>query len=113
MAVWVSTRTMPDGNEKCQVGLESKGEPMPKPKRKRAAKSLPHAYEVKAEISNATLAKAKSALTLQIYRKDVKLGELQIGRGSLFWAGARRQSAKRIHWGRFAEMMDRLAYGDR
>jgi hypothetical protein len=84
---------------------------MPKLKRKRAVKSLPHAYEVKAEISNATLAKAKSALTLQIYRKDLKLGELQIGRGSLFWAGARRQSAKRVHWGRFAEMMDRLAYG--
>lgn len=84
---------------------------MPKPKRKRVVRSLAHAYEVKAEISNATLAKAKSALTLQIYRKELKLGELQIGRGSLFWSGARRQSAKRIHWGRFAEMMDRLAYG--
>lgn len=93
-------------------GPNQTGEPMAKPRRKRAAKSLPHAYEVKAEISNASLAKAKSALTLQIYRKDLKLGELQIGRGSLFWAGARRQSAKRIHWGRFAEMMDRLAYGD-
>jgi hypothetical protein len=89
---------------------ELNGGPMAKKKRKRAIKSLPHAYEVKAEIHNATLAKAKSALTLQIYRKDLKLGELQIGRGSLFWAGARRQSAKRIHWGRFAEMMDRLAY---
>jgi len=84
---------------------------MTRTKRKRAVKSLAHAYEVKAEISNATLAKAKSALTLQIYRRHVKLGEIQIGRGSLFWAGARRQSAKRIHWGRFAEMMDRLAYG--
>ena len=94
------------------VERRSTGESMPTLKRKRAVKSLPHAYEVKAEISNATLAKAKSALTLQIYRKDLKLGELQIGRGSLFWAGARRQSAKRIHWGRFAEMMDRLAYGD-
>jgi hypothetical protein len=84
---------------------------MPKKRRKQAVRSLAHAYEVKAEISNATLAKAKSALTLQIYRREVKLGEIQIGRGSLFWAGARRQSAKRIHWGRFAEMMDRLAYG--
>jgi hypothetical protein len=84
---------------------------VPKTKRKRVAKTLAHAYEVKAEISNASLAKAKSALTLQIYRKDLKLGELQIGRGSLFWAGARRQSAKRVHWGRFAEMMDELAYG--
>jgi hypothetical protein len=87
------------------------GVAMPRLRRKRVSKSVPHAYEVKAEISNASLAKAKSALTLQIYRKDVKLGELQIGRGSLFWAGARRQSAKRIDWGRFAEMMDKLAYG--
>jgi len=77
----------------------------------RRAKRLARAYEVKAEISNATLAKAKSALSLQIYRRHIKLGEIQIGRGSLFWSGARRQSAKRVHWGRFAEMMDRLAYG--
>jgi hypothetical protein len=84
---------------------------VPTKKLKRRVKPPARTYEVKAEISNATLAKAKSALTLQIYRKQVKLGEIQIGRGSLFWSGARRQSAKRIHWGRFAEMMDRLAYG--
>ena len=85
---------------------------MPKKKTTRRKKMLAHRYEVKAEISNATLAKAKSALSLQIYLRHMKLGEIQIGRGSLFWSGARRQSAKRIHWGRFAEMMDRLAYGD-
>ena len=39
---------------------------------KRRTRSLARAYEVKAEISNATLAKAKSALTLQIYRKQLK-----------------------------------------
>jgi hypothetical protein len=80
-------------------------------KPKQQVKSPARTYEVRAEISNATLAKAKSALTLQIYRKQIKLGEIQIGRGSLFWSGAHRQTAKRIHWGRFAEMMDRLAYG--
>jgi hypothetical protein len=90
---------------------QTRGITVPTKKRKRQVKSLARTYEVKAEISNATLAKAKSALTLQIYRREVKLGELQIGRGSLFWSGARRQSAKRIHWGSFAEMMDRLAYG--
>ena len=84
---------------------------MPKKKPKRRTQMLAHRYEVKAEISNATLAKARSALSLQIYLRHEKLGEIQIGRGSLFWSGARRQSAKRIHWGRFAEMMDRLAYG--
>jgi len=101
---------MPCGGE---AGSDQmRGVPMPMKRLKRRVKPLARTYEVKAEISNATLAKAKSALTLQIYRRDLKLGELQIGRGSLFWAGARRQSAKRIHWGRFAEMMDRLAYGD-
>jgi len=84
---------------------------VPRKKPRRRIKPLMRTYEVKAEISNATLAKAKSALTLEIYRRHVKLGEIQIGRGSLFWAGAIRQSAKRIHWGRFAEMMDNLAYG--
>ena len=88
-----------------------RGVTVPTKKPKRQVKSLVRTYEVRAEISNATLAKAKSALTLQIYRKQIKLGEIQIGRGSLFWSGARRQTAKRIHWGRFAEMMDRLAYG--
>lgn len=92
--------------------MRIKGGSLSNKRPKRRTRPLARAYEVKAEISNATLAKAKSALTLQIYRKQLKLGELQIGRGSLFWAGARRQSAKRIHWGRFAEMMDRLAYGN-
>jgi hypothetical protein len=55
---------------------------MPIKKPKRRIKSLARTYEVKAEIANATLAKAKSALTLQIYRRQEKLGELQIGRGS-------------------------------
>ena len=89
---------------------------MPRLKRKRSVKSLPHAYEVKAEISHATLAKAKSALTLQIYRKDLKLGELQIvPRIAILKAvarGASRLEEDSLGQG-FAEMMmDRLAYGD-
>jgi len=35
-----------------------------------------------------------------------------IGRGSLFWYGRSRKRSKRIPWSRFADMMDRLAYGD-
>ena len=67
---------------------------MPKKTPTRRKKMLAHRYEVKAEISNATLAKAKSALSLQIYLRHMKLGEIQIGRGSLFWSGARRQSER-------------------
>lgn len=82
-------------------------------KTKRRAPSLERKYEVKAELENFTLAKAKSALTLEIYRRQEKLGELQIGRGSLYWWGAHRQKEKRVSWGRFAQMMDELAYGEK
>jgi hypothetical protein len=83
-------------------------------KKKTRARKRPLArkYEVKAELENFVLAKAKSALTLEIYRHDEKLGELQIGRGSLYWWGAHRVKEKRISWGRLAKMLDELAYGD-
>ena len=35
-----------------------------------------------------------------------------IGRGGLFWWGGRRQKNKRLSWSRFAELMDKLAYGE-
>ncbi len=38
--------------------------------------------QVRAELSNFQLAKAKSALRLQIYARGKKLGDLQVGRGS-------------------------------
>ena len=67
-------------------------------------------YRVKAELNNFDPAKAKSALKLSIYSKGEKVGELQVGRGSLYWWGAHRQKEKRIHWGRFADMLNELAY---
>jgi len=69
-------------------------------------------HEVKADLSNFQLAKAKSALTLQIYVRHRKVGELQVGRGSLYWWGKHRQTSKRINWSRFTAMMNQLAYGE-
>ena len=68
-------------------------------------------HEVSAELLNVNLAKAKSALNLKIYAKDEKIGEMQVGRGSLYWYGRHKQKSKRINWSRFADMMDVLAYG--
>jgi hypothetical protein len=67
-------------------------------------------HEVRAAIRNVELVKAKSSLTLAIYADARKIGQLQIGRGSLYWWGGKRRLSKRISWSRFAEMMDRLAY---
>jgi hypothetical protein len=68
-----------------------------KKRTRRRPASLERKYEVKAEI--------------EIYCREEKLGELQVGRGSLYWWGAHRQKEKRVSWGRFAQMMDELAYG--
>jgi hypothetical protein len=84
-----------------------------KKKAQRRSKPAERKFEVKAEVANFTLAKAKSALKLEIYDRQEKLGELQVGRGSLYWWGAHRQKEKRVSWGRFAQMMDELAYGQK
>ena len=68
-------------------------------------------HEVKASLRNVELVKAKSSLRLAVFAEGKKIGELQIGRGSLFWWGHKRKLSKRISWSRFAEMMDQLAYG--
>ncbi len=70
-------------------------------------------HEVRATVSNVELVRAKSSLRLELFADKKKLGEIEIGRGSIFWFGANRSRAKRIDWTRFAEMMDELAYGRR
>jgi hypothetical protein len=75
---------------------------------KRRAKR-PRRHEVRASLDNFELAKARSSLQLQIYAVGDKIGELEIGRGSLYWTGR----SKRLDWSKFADMMDELAYGVR
>lgn len=92
--------------------------------RKHAAKRAPrgavrtrtaHArrHEVRASLDNFELAKARSSLRLQIYAAGDKIGELEIGRGSLYWSGRSKKRSKRLDWSKFADMMDVLAYGVR
>lgn len=67
-------------------------------------------HAVKAELRVPGLSKAGSSLNLKIFARKSKLGEITIGRGSLYWRGTSRQKRKRISWTRFADMMDDLAY---
>jgi hypothetical protein len=76
-----------------------------------AKKAKERKHEVRAQLTNVELVRAKSALALEIFSRKEKLGELEIGRGSMYWTGANRQRSKRINWTRFAAMMDSLAYG--
>jgi len=67
---------------------------------------------VSAEFKVHELSKTGTSLFLEILERGEKIGELTIGRGSLFWKGGHRHTRKRIRWTRFAELMDRLAYED-
>jgi hypothetical protein len=69
-------------------------------------------HSVRAKLSVQHLSKAGSSLNLQVFAEGRKIGELEIGRGSLYWWGRSRHTRKRIAWSKFAEMMDALAYGD-
>ena len=120
-------RAAQPGAEDARPGVGSAHPPVPKAgaqgdasmaagrKKKRASrarrKSVDAVHTVKAALHVPGLSKAGSSLTLHIYARSEKIGEIELGRGSLFWRGGKRQKRKRIGWTRFAEMMDDLAYG--
>jgi hypothetical protein len=84
--------------------------PTRRPKKKRSTTTRTHV--VRARLTVHELSKAGTSLYLEILARGEKIGELEIGRGSLYWRGGKRQIRKRLPWPRFAELMDRLAYGD-
>jgi hypothetical protein len=67
---------------------------------------------VKDDLHIRELTRAGTSLSLVIRNRSGKLGEILVGRGALHWTGAGRKRKKRLNWTRFAEMMDRLAYGE-
>jgi len=79
-------------------------------KAKRRTVGTQRKHAVRALLSIHELTKAGTSLTLDISAAGEKIGELEIGRGGLFWRGGRRHKSKRLSWTRFAELMDRLAY---
>jgi hypothetical protein len=62
-------------------------------------------HEVRAQLSNVELVKAKSSLKLSVYARKEKIGEVQIGRGFLYWWGHKRKLPKRVSWSKFAAMI--------
>ena len=68
-------------------------------------------HKVQADFQVPELSIAGSSLTLRLYANRQKIGELHIGRGSLFWYGRYHKVRKRINWTRFGDMMNELAYG--
>lgn len=67
-------------------------------------------HKVKASMSVVELTKASTALTLEVFSYDTKIGTIEIGQGSIGWKGHNRKSFKKLNWTKFAEMMDELHY---
>lgn len=78
---------------------------------RRATREAKH--HVRANFVVQGLSRAGSSLTLEVFARGQKIGEIILGQGSLYWYGRNRRSRKRIRWSEFATMMDTLAYGAR
>ncbi len=84
---------------------------MAKAKAKSKAKKSAKKHSVVADLTVHQLSKATTSLRLQISDGTTKLGEVEIGQGSIIWWGHRRRTRKRISWTKFAQIMDEHAYG--
>jgi len=70
----------------------------------------PRKHAVYANLNVPELTKAGSSLELYVYAEGEKLGELELGRGGVYWRGGKRHTWKRLSWSRFAEVMNDVAY---
>lgn len=80
---------------------------------KRSPTPLQRRHHVSATLGIQELSKAGTSIKLFVHRDDQKLGEMDIGRGAIYWRGGNKQKWERIDWTRFAEMMDGLVYRKR
>src|SRR3989454_11763642 len=74
--------------------------------RKRPARkhANPWRHVVKAQLANFELVKAGSSLRLQIFSNEEKIGQLEVGRGALYWDGRNRTRRERVGWARLPEV---------
>jgi hypothetical protein len=69
-------------------------------------------HSVKANVQILDLTRAGSSITLTIFADDKKLGEIQLGQGSVNWIGkSRKVWGKPLSWTKFAEIMNESTYG--
>lgn len=68
-------------------------------------------HRVTGNLKLVELTKAGSALTLEVYQKNYKLGTIVIGQGSFSWFGHNRRREKEWSWSAFAKLMDQESYG--
>jgi hypothetical protein len=70
-------------------------------------------FQVTCDMSVEGVTRAGSSINLTIKQEGKKLGEIQLGRGSLTWIGKWKghDKSRRFPWDKFAETMNRIAGG--
>ena len=66
-------------------------------------------HRVSGTLKMVELTKAGSALELEIFDAEGKLGTIIIGQGSFSWRGRHRKGKKKWSWSQFAKKLDELA----
>ena len=80
---------------------------------KRSKQPPSRRHHVSATLGIQELSKAGTSIKLFVHRDEQKIGEMDIGRGAIYWRGGNKQKWERIDWTRFAEMMDEMVYRKR
>jgi hypothetical protein len=81
---------------------------MPRPRKTQPRKK----HQVNVSVNVRDITRAGTSLEIDAFANGEFLGHLTIGSGSVIWTGRHKRSSKRIPWSRFADVMDRIAYGD-
>ncbi len=61
------------------------------------------------EVSQPPKTVLHSDVVFTVWSDGVRLGELQISKGTLDWRGANRRRVTRLRWEKFAELMESQA----
>ncbi|MGE4504093.1 MAG: hypothetical protein AB7D51_02000 [Desulfovibrionaceae bacterium] len=63
-------------------------------------------HRVSAKMKDISLARAGSAVDMQIYGDDHLLGHIIIGKGTFRWRKAKQQKNKTMNWTRFFQFLE-------
>lgn len=70
------------------------------------AKAPRRKHNAKARVQVMDLSKAGTAIDIELFADQEKIGTLVIGRGSLTWYGRKWKHGRKFSWSRFAAFME-------
>jgi hypothetical protein len=76
-------------------------------------KTIRKKHSVKANVQILDLTRAGSSMQFEIFADGEKLGEIQLGQGTVNWIGKKRKVwGKSLSWTKFAELMNKVTYDE-